>query len=177
MDEKTRAAPRDNSWIAVWGPFRYTKILQILFFDRPEEKHSHESRATKRLLAGTSELDKIIGSRVTIQNVELKVRMKKRSTDCLLHFTSIRQPQSKSAGVLTRQIDFSIPLSARNSLSVAHAKSFDKTSAHHRQIHSFSCGAFLYRSAYLKQEKYRSINFAHISWRCIHQRRKSVFFN
>lgn len=68
--------------------------------------------------------------------------MKKRWTVCYIFLDT--STAIKSAGVLTRQIDFSIPLSARNSLPVAHAKLFDKTNAHHRQIHSFSRGAFLY---------------------------------
>lgn len=85
-----------------------------------EEKHSRESQATKRLLVGTSELDRIIRSRVTIHNMELKVRMKKRWTVCYVFLDT--STAIKSAGVLTRQIDFSIPPSARNSLSVVHAK-------------------------------------------------------
>lgn len=113
------ALPKTTLRIIIRGPFRYTKMLQILFFDRSRKS----TRAKDGLLKDYSLVyvgAKIIGSRVTIHNVELKVRMKKRRIVCYIFLDT--STTIKSAGVVTRQIDFSIPSSARNSLSVAHAK-------------------------------------------------------
>lgn len=102
-----------------------------------EQKHSHESRVTKRLPVATSRLDKIIGSRVTIHNGGIE-SPKWKSDGLFVTFSSIRQPQSNRQAYSRSSDRFLYSVVGTQFAVCRSCKVADKTNAPHRQIYSFS---------------------------------------